>query len=361
MTAGLPSTILQQAAAKLILGQSMVQDFPIPTQYAALFEELKARVHTARMRASLAANSELVGLYLTIGRKILEQQRQKGWGSGVIGKLAADLRAAFPDMKGFSPRNLSYMRQAAEIFGEQPVLQQVAAKLPWGHILVLIKNLKTENEILWYGQQAIEHGWSRAVLSIQIESRLYERQATPDEDSNFKTHFPSPQSDFAHELLEDPHIFDFLSDEEKVQKQDLIRRSTEFFLELGSGFSYVGKQVHLKVAGEDFFLDLLFYHLKLRCYVVIEIKAGEFKPKYAEKLSFYCSAIDDVLRHELDNHTIGLLLCKNKHRLIAEYALRNTTTPLGVSEYVLTRDIPEELKTYLPSIEDIEKELDTEK
>lgn len=175
----------------------MVQDFPISTQYAAIFEDLKSRVHTARMRATLAANSELVDLYLAIGRKILEQQRLEGWGSGVIGKLADDLRAAFPDMKGFSPRNLSYMRQAAEILGEHPVLQQVAAKLPWGHILVLINKLKTEHERLWYGQQAIEHGWSRAILSMQIESRLYEHQATFARDSNFKARFPVPQSDLA--------------------------------------------------------------------------------------------------------------------------------------------------------------------
>ena len=339
----------------------MVQNFPIPTQYAALFEDLKAKVRTTRIRASLAANSGLVGLYLAIGQKILEQQRQEGWGSGVIGKLADDLRAAFPDMKGFSPRNLSYMRQTAEILGEHPILQQVAAKLPWGHILVLINKLKTENERLWYGQQAIEHGWSRAILSIQIESRLYEHQATLAKDSNFKVQFPAPQSDLAHEFLEDQNIFDFLSEEEKEQKQELVRHITDFLLELGPGFSYVGKKVHLEVAGEKFFLDLLFYHLKLRCYVVIELKAGEFRPEYAGKLNFYCAAVDNELRHEQDNPTIGLILCKNKNRLIAEYALRNTTTPLAVSEYVLTRAIPEELKTSLPSIEDIEKELDTGK
>lgn len=343
----------------------MVKNYPIPTNYHIIFEELKCQVHTARMRATLAANSELVGLYLEIGRKILEQQCQEGWGTGVIGKLADDLRAAFPDMKGFSPRNLSYMRQAAEIFGEHTILQQVAAKLPWGHIMVLINKLKTENARLWYGQQAIEHGWSRAILTMQIESRLYERQASSLKVNNFKEHLPVPQSDMAYEVLKDPYIFDFLSVGEKAQEREiereLVRHITEFLLELGSGFSYVGKQVHLEVAGEDFFLDLLFYHLKLRCYVVIELKAGEFKPEYAGKLNFYCSAVDNELRHEHDNPTIGLILCKYKNRLLAEYALRNITTPLAVSEYALTRAIPEEFKTSLPSVEEIEKELDTGK
>ncbi|WP_279203713.1 PDDEXK nuclease domain-containing protein [Bilophila wadsworthia] len=357
--------ISQQPAAKLVPEQSMVKNTPIPTNYDVILEELKAQVHAARMRAALAANSELVGLYLSIGRKILEQQRREGWGARVISKLADDLRAAFPDMKGFSPRNLLYMKQAAEIFGERPISQQVAAKLPWGHIMVLINKLKAENERLWYGLQAIEHGWSRAILTMQIESGLHERQATSLKISNFQDQLPAPQSDMAYAVLKDPYIFDFLSVGEKAQEREiereLVKHITEFLLELGSGFSYVGKQIHLEVAGEDFFLDLLFYHLKLRCYVVIELKAGPFKPEYAGKLNFYCSAVDNELRHEQDNPTIGLILCKNKNKLLAEYALRNITTPLAVSEYTLTRAIPEELKTSLPSVEEIEKELDTDK
>ena len=343
----------------------MAKNTPIPANYNVILEELKTRVYSARMRATLAANNELVGLYLEIGRKILEQQGREGWGAGVINKLADDLRAAFPDMKGFSPRNLSYMRQAAEIFGEHPILQQLVAKLPWGHVMALISKLKTENERLWYGQQAIEHGWSRAILTMQIENGLYNRQATPLKVNNFKEHLPAPQSDMAYEVLKDPYIFDFLSVGEKAQEREiereLVKHLSEFLLELGSGFSYVGKQVHLEVGGEDFFLDLLFYHLKLRCYVVIELKAGEFKPEYAGKLNFYCSAVDHELRHEHDNPTIGLILCKNKNKLLAEYALRNIATPLAVSEYALTRAIPEELKTSLPSVEEIEKELDADK
>ena len=334
--------------------------------YDALLESLKARVHKARMSAALAANSELVGLYLDIGQMILERQSTEGRGAKVIEKLAKDLRAAFPDMKGFSPRNFSYMRKLAELCSETPILQQVAAKLPWGHTLVLIDRLKADNERLWYGLQTIEHGWSRAVLQIQIETKLHERQAQLPKVSNFKDRLPEAQSDMALEVLKDPYIFDFLSVGEKAHEREieceLVRHITEFLLELGSGFSYVGKQVHLEVAGEDFYLDLLFYHLKLRCYVVIELKAGAFKPEYAGKLNFYCSAVDDMFRHENDNPTIGLLLCKEKNGLLAEYALRDMSKALAVSDYQLTRSIPENLKPSLPTVEEIEQELrqDTE-
>jgi predicted nuclease of restriction endonuclease-like (RecB) superfamily len=242
-----------------------------------------------------------------------------------------------------------------------PILQQVAAQLPWGHILTLIDRLKVDNERLWYGLKAIENGWSRAVLQIQIETQLHARQGGTHKISNFKDRLPDLQSDMALEVLKDPYMFDFLSVGEKTHEREiereLVHHITDFLLELGSGFSYVGKQVHLEVAGRDFYLDLLFYHLKLRCYVVIELKAGEFEPEYAGKLNFYCSAVDETLRHESDNPTIGLILCKKKNGLLAEYALRNVETPLAVSDYVLTRAIPEKLKTSLPSVEDIEREL----
>lgn len=332
-----------------------------PQGYDTALETLKARVHKARMTASLAANSELVSLYLDIGQMILDRQSSEGWGAKVVEKLAKDLRTAFPDMKGFSPRNFAYMRKLAELCSETPILQQVAAKLPWGHTLVLIDRLKADNERLWYGLQTVEHGWSRSVLQMQIETRLHERQAALPKISNFKERLPEAQSDMALEVLKDPYIFDFLSVGEKAHEREiereLVRHITEFLLELGSGFSYVGKQVHLEVAGEDFYLDLLFYHLKLRCYVVIELKAGAFKPEYAGKLNFYCSAVDDMLRHENDNPTIGLLLCKEKNGLLAEYALRDMSKALAVSDYKLTRAIPENLKQSLPTVEDIEREL----
>lgn len=335
-----------------------------PQGYDSLLENLKTRVHKARMSAVLAANSELVNLYLDIGQMILDRQSAEGWGAKVVEKLAKDLRTAFPGMKGFSSRNFSYMRKLAELCSETPILQQVAAKLPWGHTLVLIDRLKADNERLWYGLQTIEHGWSRAVLQIQIETKLHERQAALPKISNFKDRLPETQSDMALEILKDPYIFDFLSVGEKTHEREiereLVRHITEFLLELGSGFSYVGKQVHLEVAGEDFYLDLLFYHLKLRCYVVIELKAGAFKPEYADKLNFYCPAVDDMLRHENDNPTIGLLLCKEKNGLLAEYALRDMNKVLAVSDYKLTRAIPENLKPSLPTVEDIERELHQE-
>jgi len=236
--------------------------------------------------------------------------------------------------------------------------------LPWGHTLVLIDRLKSDNERLWYGLKAIENGWSRAMLQMQIESRLHARQAEIPKTSNFKERLPDLQSDMALEVLKDPYVFDFLSvgedAHEREIERELVRHITEFLLELGSGFSYVGKQVHLEVAGEDFYLDLLFYHLKLRCYVVIELKAGAFKPEYAGKLNFYCSVVDDLLRHESDNSTIGLILCKKKNGLLAEYALRDMVKPLAVSDYELTRAIPDNLKASLPSVEEIERELKRE-
>ena len=334
---------------------------PLPQGYDDLLKDLKARVHKARMSAVLAANAELVALYLDIGKVILERRDAEGWGTKIIERLGKDLQATFPDMKGFSPRNFRYMRQLAQICSDTPILQQVVAKLPWGHTLTLIEKLKADNERLWYGLQTIEHGWSRAVLQIQIETRLHERQAQIPKVSNFKDRLPEAQSDMALEVLKDPYIFDFLSVGEKAHEReierDLVSHITEFLLELGSGFSYVGKQVHLEVAGEDFYLDLLFYHLKLRCYVVIELKAGAFKPEYAGKLNFYCSAVDDMLRHGNDNPTIGLLLCKEKNGLLAEYALRDMNKALAVSDYQLTRAIPENLKPSLPTVEEIEREL----
>jgi predicted nuclease of restriction endonuclease-like (RecB) superfamily len=333
-----------------------------PSGYDGLLAELKAKIHQARMSAALAANSELLLLYLDIGKEIVARQSAEGWGSGTINRLANDLRDAFPDMKGLSPRNFAYMRKLALLCEQTPILQQVAAKLPWGHTMVLLDKIKVPNELLWYGIQAIENGWSRNVLSLQIKSRLHERQTTHLKVSNFKERLPEPQSDMALAVLKDPYVFDFLSVGEKAQEREieraLVGHITEFLLELGSGFSYVGKQVHLEVAGQDFYLDLLFYHLKLRCYVVIELKAAPFEPEFAGKLNFYCSAVDDMLRHESDNQTIGILLCQNKNGLLAEYALRDVAKPLAVSDYELTRAIPENLKSSLPTVEEIERELD---
>ena len=333
----------------------------IPTQqgYADWLAELKGRIHGAQQRAALAVNRELVGLYWQIGRDILARQAEQGWGTKVIDRLAHDLRTAFPDMKGFSPRNLKYMRAFAEAWPDAEIVQQAAAQLPWGHNLVLLERLKEPAERLAYAQAAVEHGWSRNVLNLHIETRLLER--TGKAVTNFGQRLPAPQSDLAIESLKDPYRFDFLGLGEQAQERDienaLVQHVTDFLLELGAGFAFVGRQVLLDVGGEDFFIDLLFYHLKLRCYVVIELKTGKFKPEHLGQLGFYLTAVDRQLKHAQDNPSIGLLLCKSKNKVVAEYALGDKSQPMGIAEYKLVESLPQELQTSLPSIEQIEREL----
>lgn len=330
-----------------------------PEGYGDWLKELKNRIHSAQQRASLAVNRELVLLYWQIGQDILTRQAQQGWGAKVIERLAQDLRLAFPDMKGFSPRNLKYMRAFAEAWPDVQFVQQAAAQLPWGHNLVLLDKLPGPETRRWYAAQAIEHNWSRNILVMQIETRLLERSGNAV--SNFETLLPKPQSDLARESLKDPYRFDFLGltldAQEREIESALIRHVTDFLLELGAGFAFVGKQVLLDVGGEEFFIDLLFYHLKLRCYVAIELKAGKFKPEHLGQLGFYLAAVDAQLKHPQDSPTIGLLLCKSKNKIVAEYALRDSARPIGVAEYQLVGSLPAELQTSLPSIEQIEREL----
>lgn len=277
----------------------------------------------------------------------------------MIERLAQDLRAAFPKMKGFSPRNLKYMRAFAEAWPDAEFVQGVLAQLPWYHQLALLDKLPGPETRRWYATQAIEHSWSRNTLVMQIENRLLERSGKAV--SNFENHLPKPQSDLARESLKDPYRFDFLSLGLDAQERDienaLIKHVTDFLLELGAGFAFVGQQVLLDVGGDEFFVDLLFYHLKLRCYVVIELKAGKFKPEHLGKLSFYMAAVDAQLKHPQDGPTIGLLLCKSRNEIVAEYALRDNNRPIGVAEYQLLESLPAELQTSLPSIEQIEREL----
>jgi predicted nuclease of restriction endonuclease-like (RecB) superfamily len=331
----------------------------ITSSYSQFLHDLKHRIRTARTRAALAANRELVLLYWQIGRDILERQEREGWGAKIIERLAKDLRAEFPDMKGFSRANLMYMRSFAASWDSEEFVQQIVGQIPWGHNIVLITKLKCREEREWYIRKAFEHGWSRGILAMQIESRLFHRQGKAI--NNFATTLPPLLSDLAQQTLKDPYLFDFLSvgDEahEREVERELVQHITSFLLELGAGFSYVGRQVHLEVEGEDFYIDLLFYHLKLRCYVVIELKATAFKPEYAGKLNFYLSAVDATMRHESDNPSIGLILCKDRKGLIAEYALKDISKPVGVSEYQLLSAIPEELKGSLPTIEELEAEL----
>ena len=330
-----------------------------PEGYADWLADLKAQIHDAQQRAALAVNRELVLLYWQIGQDILARQAAQGWGAKVIERLSQDLRSAFPELKGFSPRNLKYMRAFAEAWPEPEFVQEVLAQLPWYHQLALLDKLPGPETRKWYAAKAIEHNWSRNVLVMQIETRLLERSGKAA--TNFELTLPRPQSDLARESLKDPYRFDFLglSDEaqERAVENALVRHVTEFLLELGAGFAFVGRQVLLDVGGDEFFIDLLFYHLKLRCYVVIELKGGKFKPEHLGQLSFYLTAVDEQIKHPQDNPTIGLLLCKSKNKVVAEYALRQNTQPLGVAEYKLIESLPPELATDLPSIEQIEREL----
>ena len=330
-----------------------------PEGYADWLAELKARIHGAQQRAALAVNRELVLLYWQIGRDILTRQAQQGWGAKVIERLSQDLRTAFPEMKGFSRANLMYMRGFAEAWPDAEIVQQAVGQLPWGHNLVLLTRLKDPEARLAYARAAIEYGWSRNVLNIHIETRRLER--TGKATSNFADRLPAPNSDLARESFKDPYLFDFLNVGKEANEREieaaLIKHITQFLLELGAGFAFVGRQVHLEVGGDDFFIDLLFYHLKLRCYVVIELKAEKFKPEHLGQLGFYLTAVDEQVRQAQDNPTIGLLLCKSKNKVVAEYALRDKAQLLGVAEYQLVEALPPELQTSLPSIEQIEREL----
>lgn len=332
---------------------------PPPPGYADWLAALKGRIHSAQQRATLAVNRELVLLYWQIGRDILARQGEQGWGAKVIERLAHDLRTAFPEMQGFSPRNLKYMRAFAEAWPDGQFVQEVLAQLPWYHQLALLDKLPGPQTRKWYAAKAIEHHWSRNVLVMQIESRLLERSGQAE--TNFPATLPAPQSDLARESIKDPYRFDFLGLTAEAHERDieqaLIKHVTEFLLELGAGFAFVGRQVLLDVGGDEFFIDLLFYHLKLRCYVVIELKASKFKPEHLGQLGFYLTAVDRQIKHPDDGPTIGLLLCKSRNKVVAEYALGDRTQPMGVAEFKLLQELPAELQTSLPTIEQIEREL----
>ncbi|UOR06805.1 PDDEXK nuclease domain-containing protein [Hymenobacter aerilatus] len=331
----------------------------LPPDYPKFLSELKTQIRETQVRAALAVNSELVVLYWRIGRSILQQEQQQGWGAKVVTHLAADLRAAFPDMTGFSPRNLRYMKSFAEAWTDETILQQVVAQIPWGHNVRLLDQINDPTEREWYVRQTIENGWSRNVLVAQVESGLYQRQGRAV--SNFARTLPAPQSELAQQILKDPYTFDFLSlgleAQERDLEQGLLDHVRAFLLELGKGFALVGSQYHLEIGGQDYYLDLVFYHLKLRCFVIIDLKMGEFKPEYSGKMSFYLAAADDLLRHPTDHPSIGLILCKTQNRIVSEYALRNLHQPIGVAEWQLTRALPAELRRNLPTTEELEAAL----
>jgi len=328
-------------------------------EYARLLDDLRTRIRGARIRAALSVNRELVLLYWRIGRAIAARQEAHGWGAQVIARLSADLRRAFPDMKGFSPRNLQYMRTFAGAYPDELIAQQVAAQLPWGHLMRLLDTVSDPDARAWYARKAVEHGWSRAILGHQIEGRLYERQRKSQ--TNFIRTLPAPQSDLAQQILKDPYNFDFLSLGEEAHERDLERglllHIREFLLELGVGFALLGSQYRIKVAGRDYYMDLLFYHARLHCYVVIDLKMVEFEPAFAGTMNFYLSAVDDVLRTPTEQPSIGIILCKGKNTVVAEYALRDMTKPIGISGFDLAHALPESFQGSLPTIEDLEAEL----
>ena len=334
-----------------------IDDFP--PGYADLLADLKARVRAAQVRAALAVNRELVLLSWQIGHSILERQEREGWGAKIIDRLSQDLRREFSGVRGFSSRNLKYMRAFAEAWPDEAIVQTALAQLTWYHNIALLEKLSDREVRLWYAAATVEFGWSRNVLVLQIESGLYQRQGKAI--TNFARTLPTPQSDLARNLLKDPYNFDFLTLEAAAHERDLERgllhHLRDFMLELGVGFALLGSQYHLPVGNEDFFIDLLFYHLKLRSYVVIDLKMGAFKPEYAGKLNFYLSAVDDRLRGPEDGPTIGLLLCRGKDGLVVEYALRDIGKPIGVSTFRVTEALPAELRSSLPTVEQLEAEL----
>lgn len=344
----------------------------LPSGYARLLEDLKTRIRQTQVRAVLAASQELIRLYWDIGREIVRRQDAEGWGKGIVDRLATDIQGDFPGIEGFSARNIRRMRAfylayasevanlpqlVAELGGENP--PQFAVEIPWGHNVVLLEKLRTVDKRLWYAQKAVQHGWSRAVLVHQIELDLYGREGKAV--TNFSETLPPVQSDLAQQILKDPYVFDFLTLADDARERELERGLLEhlrdFMLELGVGFAFVGSQYHLEVGEQDYYLDLVFYHLKLRAFVVIDLKVEAFKPEFAGKMNFYLSAVDDQLRHDDDRSSIGIILCKGRDRITVEYALRDTRKPIGVSEYQLTKSLPKNLKSSLPTIEQLEEEL----
>jgi predicted nuclease of restriction endonuclease-like (RecB) superfamily len=379
--------------------------------YAGLLADIKQRIRTAQVRTAMAGNASMLMLYWEIGGVLAERQKNEGWGAAVLPRLATDLHNDLPEVKGFSARNMRRMIQFhheyPKIFsiwpppvakneatieesaiwprvvakleaspashkkgqrvvaqlpaesGDAQIWQRAVAQLTWAHNVILIQKVKDLPTRLWYARQAFEHGWSRDVLSLQIQSRAHERHGNAV--TNFQRTLPPPQSDLASQLLKDPYVFDFLTLEKPFHERELetglLRHLQDFLVELGTGFAFVGRQVHMEVGDNDFYIDLLFYHLKLRCFVVIDLKVGPFKAEYAGKMNFYLNAVDDRMKHATDQHSIGLILCEEKNKIVAEYALRGMDKAIGVSDYQLTRALPKKLQSALPSIAQLENEL----
>lgn len=335
---------------------------PTRPEYARLLAEIRKRIRVSQLKTACSLNKHLLELYWQIGRTIAERQETSGWGDEVITRLAIDLKREFPTTQGFSRTNLFSMRKWYQAYRAAGISPALAGLIPWSHNLLIVNEIKDEDERAWYVQQTIRNGWSKRALSHQIEGRLYQRQARTEKDCNFGRVLPRPQSDLAEELLKDPYHFDFLGIGPDVRERDLERALVdhlrEFLIELGIGFAFVGRQYPVQVAGRDYALDLLFYHLRLRCLVAIDLKMDAFEPEDAGKMNFYLSALDDLVKYPQDGPSIGIILCKSKDRTTVEYSLRDTAKPIGVSAYRLTTSLPREMQQSLPTLEQLEHELE---
>jgi len=326
-------------------------------EYINFLTDLKLKIHSAQQRSALAINAELIGLYWHIGRSIIVMQETKIWGNAIVDQLSKDLQHLYPGISGFSRSNLFAMRQMVSFFdASAETVPQAVGQLPWGHIRVIMAKIKDNQIAQFYLKSTFEYGWSRNILEMQIEQKLHEREGKAI--TNFNNTLTKEQSDLAQQTLKDPYIFDFLTLQKDAQEflieRNLIQHITKFLLELGKGFAFIGNQYHLVVGNKDYYLDLLFYHLRLKCYMVIELKSGEFKPEYAGKLNFYLSAVDEYLRSDTDNPTIGIILCKNKEKIDVEFALRDINKPIGVSSFRFD-EIPLEYQNVLPSVDEFEQ------
>lgn len=334
----------------------------MPEGYSDFIKEIKDRILKKRLDTVIAANSAMIILYWEIGKAILQRQQNEGWGAKVIDRMSYDLKQAFPELSGFSPRNLKYMRKFAEAWSDFEIVQRIVALIPWRSNITLLDKLNDPEVRIWYAQKTIEHGFGKDMLVFQIETELHKRQGATI--NNFNVSLPPTQSDLTSQIFKDPYIFDFLGTSdpriEAELEQKLIDHIQKFLLELGQGFSFVGRQVHLELGDQDFYIDLLFYHLKLRCYVVVELKAGEFEPGFISKLNMYMNVINDTMLHPDDKPSIGLLLVKSKNKVLVEYSLSGNSNPIGVANWErgIKDSLPDNLKASLPSIEEIEKELE---
>jgi predicted nuclease of restriction endonuclease-like (RecB) superfamily len=328
--------------------------------YNNWFDSIKLKISSARLKAAMAVNSQLLGVYWELGKEIVQKQTEANWGNSVLERLSIDLKLSFPDIKGFSRRNLYAIRQWYLFYSKQfEFVPQVVAQLPWGHNRLIISKIKNINDALFYSQVSMDSGWSRDILEEQIRNRYILTKGKAI--NNFIETLPAPQSQLAIETLRNPYNFDFLGLDNDAIERDIekamVKHITRFLVELGKGFAFVGRQYALNVSDNEYFIDLLFYHLQLRSFIVIELKSGKFKPEYAGKINFYLSAIDSQLKHHTDNPSIGIILCKTKDQIEAEYSLRDIKKPIGISEYLLTQALPKEFENLLPSVEQLEAQL----